>query len=273
VARWNRIPGTPYATGPMSDALPDIKSLNEVKRWEFAGAETVIAPPLVAVDDGVLNPRNIKLGPRKILVAASADNIKPLITGARVDFGQIVAKDLQASIRKILLADQLQPQDGPAMTATEVHVRVQLIRQLLGPLYGRLQSEFLQPLIERCFGIAWRAGVLGKPPETLMQRQYTVRYLSPLARAQKMEEVTGIQQFEASLIQKAQIDPTVFDIYDVQGSARHESELLGVPQKYIRDERAVAVLQKAHQQAAAAQQQQQVQLAALARAQPTTTGA
>jgi hypothetical protein len=64
---------------------------------------------------------------------------------------------LQAQIRKILMADQLQAQDGPAMTATEVHVRVNLIRQLLGPIYARLQAEYLQPLIERCFGLAYRA--------------------------------------------------------------------------------------------------------------------
>ena len=30
--------------------------------------------------------------------------------------------DLQRAIRKVMMSDQLEPKDGPAMTATEVHV-------------------------------------------------------------------------------------------------------------------------------------------------------
>lgn len=286
VPRWTRLPRSAYATGPMSTAMPDVKSVNRVIQLEFAGAETVLAPPMLAIDDGVLNTRNIKIGPKKIIVANDKDSLTPLITGARIDFSQLMISRLQAQIRKVLLADQLQPlaasADGnqPAMTATEVHTRVQLIRQLLGPVYGRLQAEYLQPLIERCFGILMRANrasgfkLLGPVPKTLQNRNYTVRYLSPLARAQKQEEVQGISQFEQSLIVKSQIDASVFDIYDVEASARHESELLGVPSNLIRDDRATALIRKAHQDATAQAQQNQVQLAALAKtAQLQPTGA
>ena len=93
--------------------------------------------------------------------------MKPLLTGADFNVAFTAEERLQASIRKIMMADQLQPQDGPAMTATEVHVRVALIRQLLGPVYGRFQAEYLQPLVERCFGIAFRAGVFPPAPESL----------------------------------------------------------------------------------------------------------
>jgi len=276
VPRWTRLPGSAYATGPMSQALPDVKTLNRVIELEFAGAETAIAPPMVVAEDGALNPKNIKIGPKKVIVATDVDSIKPLVTGARIDFSQLMISRIQASIRKVLFADQLQPltaaeasERPPAMTATEVHTRVMLIRQLLGPVYGRLQGEFLQPLIERCFGILMRAnaaagaGIVGSVPQSLANRNFTVRYLSPLARAQKMEEVTGIQQFEASLVNKARIDASVLDVYDVEAAARHESELLGVPSKLIRDDRKTQLLRKAHQQAAAQQQQRDVQLAAL----------
>jgi hypothetical protein len=117
----------------------------------------------IAEDDGVLNPRTVKVGPRRIIVN-STESMKPLLTGADFNVAFTAEERLQASIRKIMMADQLQPQDGPAMTATEVHVRVALIRQLLGPVYGRFQAEYLQPLVERCFGIAFRAGVFLPPP-------------------------------------------------------------------------------------------------------------
>lgn len=177
-----KIPGGSYGIGPVYDALPDCKELNETKRMEKAAQDLAISGMWIAEDDGVLNPRTVKVGPRRIIVANSVDSMKPLLTGSDFNVAFTAEERLQASIRKIMMADQLQPQDGPAMTATEVHVRVALIRQLLGPVYGRFQAEYLQPLVERCFGIAFRAGVFPEPPESMNAANFNVRYISPLAR-------------------------------------------------------------------------------------------
>jgi hypothetical protein len=263
--RWYRLPGSVYALGPMSDALPDVKSLQEVKRWEFAAAETAIAPPMVAVDDGVLNPRLVKLGPRKIIVANDVDSIKPLVTGARVEFGQLIVADLQSSIRRVLMADMFQKLlDDPRMTATQVHAIVGVLRQRMGPRFGRFQSEYLQPLVERSFGLALRAGVLGQPPESLMDREYTVRFLSPLARSQKLEDVSAMDRHEGALIAEAQAVPTVLDTYDWDEAQRYRAELLGVPAKLIPDARKVARARDEKQAAMQQQAQQQVALQAQA---------
>lgn len=262
VPRWARLPASCYATGPMSDALPDARTLNEVVKWGLMGAETAIAPPMVAEDDGVLNPKNIKMGPRKIIVANSVDSIKPLITGAKVEFAEIKAERLQAAIRRMLFADQLPPADGPVKTAYEWAVRVEMMRKLAGPLYARFQAEFLQVLIERTFGITWRANeasgykLVGRPPDSLLGRNFSVRYLSPLARAQRIEDVASMDRFEQALIVEAQIDPQVVDIYDMDETARERSRLLGIPQRLVRDERKVGVVRKARQEAQQAAQQQ-----------------
>tara|TARA_B100001105_G_scaffold236652_1_gene212604 strand:+ start:6749 stop:8362 length:1614 start_codon:yes stop_codon:yes gene_type:complete len=267
VPRWRRIPGTPYALGPMSDALPDCKSANEVARWEFAAAETAIAPPMIAEDDGVLNPRTIKLGPRKIIVANSVNSIKPLVTGANVQFGQMKVTELEAKVRRALMADLFDKVlNDPRMTATQVQAILGMLRQRMGPRFGRLQAEWLQPLVERCYGLALRAGALGRPPETLLQRNYTIRYLSPLARAQKLDEVASIETHEASLLQEAQAVPQVMDTYDWESGARKKAELRGVPADLVPSRRAVEQMreQRAQAQAAAQQaaQQQQVGQAA-----------
>lgn len=257
VPRWSRIPGSVYAVGMMSDALPDVKTLQEVKRWELAAAETAIAPPMKAVDDGVLNPRTVKLGPRKVIVMNSIDSMEPLITGAKVEYGQLVVESLQVSIRRCLMADLFDKLlNDPRMTATQVHAIIGVIRQRLGPRFGRMEAEFLQPLVERSYGIALRDGVLGKPPASLQQRQYNVRYLSPLARAQKLEDVSAMDRHETALMAEAAAVPSVLDTYDWDASARHRAELLGVPLKLIYDERKVAALrdEKAKAQQEAAQQ-------------------
>lgn len=270
VPRWMLIPDSVYAVGPVMDALPDARTLNELCKMDLAAGDLAIAGMWIAEDDGVLNPRSVKVGPRKIIVANSVDSMKPLKSGSDFNYAESKIARLQASIRKILMADQLQAQDGPAMTATEVHVRVALIRQLLGPVYGRLQAEYLQPMITRCFGIAYRAGVLGQAPESLAGRNYSIRYISPLARSQKLEEVTAIDQFVEGAAAAAAIDPTVMDNVDLDEAQRIRGEALGVPSAVIRSkadvsarrEQRAADLQAAQQQEQQAAMQQQVAMAA-----------
>ncbi|EOZ9097140.1 portal protein [Klebsiella aerogenes] len=249
VPRWMKIPGTSYGIGPVYDALPDCKELNETKRMEKAAQDLAIAGMWIAEDDGVLNPRTVKVGPRRIIVANSTDSMKPLLTGADFNVAFSAEDRLQASIRKIMMADQLQPQDGPAMTATEVHVRVALIRQLLGPVYGRFQAEYLQPLVERCFGLAYRAGVFPPAPESLQEANFNVRYISPLARAQQLENVTAIERLGANVANLAQVAPEVTDLIDADEATRVIADALGIPAKVIRTSDAVEQLRQQRQQA------------------------
>lgn len=265
VPRWMLVPGTAYPTGPMSQALGSIRTVNDIKAMELMNLDMAAAGMYVAEDDGVFNPRSVKIGPRKILVANSVDSIKPLAPAGQFDVTFTAEERLQAAIRKTLLADQLQPQDGPAMTATEVHVRVQLIRQLLGPIYGRLQAEYLTPLITRCFGLAYRAGVLGQAPESLQGISTNVKYISPLARAQRLEDVTAMDRFETTLMSEVQMDEGVLDLYDFEAAARFRADFLGVPKPTIRSPEKVDEIrkqrqdaQKQQQQQAASQQMQQV---------------
>lgn len=262
VPRWMLIPDSVYGVGPVFDALPDVKMLNELKRMELAAADLAIAGMWIAEDDGVLNPRTVKVGPRKIIVANSVESMKPLQTGANFQLSEKLTDQLQRAIRKVLMADQLQPQDGPAMTATEVHVRVNLIRQLLGPIYGRLQAEYLQPLIERCFGLAYRAGVFSPPPDSMAGREFSIRYISPLARAQKLEDVTAIERLHMNIANIAQVKPDVLDLIDEDAAVRVLADALGVPTKVVRKTADVDQLRqdRAQQQQAAQQQAQMAQV-------------
>ena len=273
VPRWMLVPGTPYATGPASKALGAARTLQDIKALELANLDLAVAGMYLGVDDGIFNPRTARLGPRKILVAASLDSLKRLDgDGAGFNVAFTAEDRLQAQIRKLMLADQLTPQDGPAMTATEVHARIQLIRQLLGPIYARLQSEYLQPLIERCFGIAYRAGILGVAPESIRGRPYIVKYVSPLARAQRMEEVTAIDQYVAGAAQIAQLYPEVLDTIDFDAAQKIRAEALGVPSKVVPTDVRLREIraQRAEQQQAA--QQQAMMSEAMVKSAPTLAG-
>ena len=261
VPRWMLIPDTVYAVGPMFDALPSARQLNEMVRMDMANAELTIAGMWIAEDDGVLNPRTIKVGPRKVIVANSVDSMKPLQTGGNWQLADDRIAQMRGQIRKLLMADQLQPQDGPAMTATEVHVRVSMIRQLLGPIYGRLQAEYLQPLVERCFALAYRAGIFGPAPDSIAGRGFNVKFIGPLARAAAMEDVGAIERLNTDIGALAAVKPEILDIVDFDEQTRTLASALGVPLKLIRDPDQVQALRDQRAQAQAQQQQQAQQQA------------
>lgn len=258
VPRWMRIPKSCYGVGPVFDALPDIRMLNELKAMELASADIAISGMWIATDDGVLNPRTIKLGPKKVVIANTVDSMKPLVTGANFQLSEMMVDRLTANIRRTLMADQLQPQNGPQMTATEVHVRVEMIRQLLGPVYGRLQAEYLQPLVERCFGLCYRAGILGQAPPSLAGKSYSVKYVSPLARAQRLDEVQSIEAFyqDIGLVAQGTGDASVADIIDSELALRRIGEGRGVPASIMRSSDDIAAIRQQRAQAQQAQQQQ-----------------
>jgi len=259
VPRWQKLPGSCYATGPVSGVLGNARMLNKLMACQLDAADIAISGMWLAVDDGVLNPNTIKIGPKKVVVAAEKDSLVPLQTGANFNLSFELIDRLQSAIRKGLMADQLQPQDKANMTATEVSVRVAMIRQLLGPRYGRMQAEYLRPLVERVFGLAFRAGALGMPPQSLANRNFDVRYISPLARAQKQEDVNAMDRYELSLYQQAQMDPSAMDGYKWDKARAKRAELLGVPAELVATEDELAEIRAQRQEAQQEQQAGMVQ--------------
>jgi hypothetical protein len=264
VPRWMRIPDTDYARGPVFDALPDIKSVNAVKSAMHENMAMHISGMYKVKDDGVVNPATIKIGARRIIPVGDMDNLQILKSGGDIQFAMNEIQGLQASIRRVLLADQLGPTEKAIQTATEVQTRNNQVRQILGPIFARFQAEFLQPFVERCFGMALRAGALPRVPDGLRDRVLTIKYRSPLARSQKMLEVQAIDEFMNRLITTAANTqkPDLLDVFDFEKGMQEVADLLGVdaelmvsPDK-LRQMRAA----RAKAQEAAQQQAQQAEM-------------
>mgnify|MGYP003651131531 CR=1 FL=1 len=158
------------------------------------------------------------------------------------------------AIRQAYYSDQLQLQEGPQMTATEVQVRYELMQRLLGPTLGRFQSEFLNPLIERVFGIMNRAEAFLPTPEVLEGQLIDIDYVGPLARSQRMEEAVAVERLYQLAMQIGQADPGIMDIINHDEAIRARAELLGVPKSILRGREEVDEIRE---QRAMQQQQQQ----------------
>jgi hypothetical protein len=247
----------------MYPALPDVRQLNKLKRMNSA-AEIAMSGMWLGVDDGVLNPRTVKLGPRKIIVAADKDSLSPLQTGANFELSEAMVSKLQGSIRKTLMADQLAAGPGRADRLRVERARrydSQAARPDLRPPAGRIPEAagraLLRPGVPRAASSS-RAGVVAWP-------DFSVRYVSPMARAQKLDEVNAVEAVFASAGQMATIDPTVMDELDPREAIKIITEGRGAPASIRRSPDDVAKLRQARadgakqaQAEAAAAQTQQV---------------
>ena len=231
VPRWAKATGEIYGRSPSYNALPDIKTQNKAVEIGLKAWAKAIDPPLLVQDDGVIG--RVRTTPAGITVIRNDGAIKPLQIGSNWQITDLKETQLRTAIRQAYYSDQLQLQEGPQMTATEVQVRYELMQRLLGPTLGRFQSEFLNPLIDRIFGIMFRAGALLPPPENIQESKLDIEYVGPLARSQRMEEANAIDRLYALAMNIAQVNPNVMEIINHEEAVRMRARLLGVPNSIL----------------------------------------
>ena len=157
---------------------------------------------------------------------------------------------LTSFMGRAFYVDQLQLKDSPAMTATEVQVRYELMQRLLGPTLGRLMSDFLDPLLSRTFNIMYRNGALPERPEVLNnESDLDIQYVGPLARAQKSDVAASTERWLGMVAQMAEIKPEVLEFPDWELIVRDHANVLNVPAKYMKSASKIAADRKKQQQA------------------------
>ena len=174
VSRWSKAMGEVFGRSPAMTALPDIKMLQEIMKTTIKAAQKVVDPPLLVPDDGVLGPVRTIPGGLNYYRASTGARIEPLLTGGNIGISYEMMQDLRERIRTTFFLDQLEFQGAPRMTATEVVERTERTLRLLGPTLGRLQSEFLGPMIERIYGVLLRAGRLPEAPDIRTRIKNTI---------------------------------------------------------------------------------------------------
>jgi hypothetical protein len=173
-------------------ALPDIRTLNKGDEMVLDAAGMAIRPPTTSVTDAILGEIDLTPGGHTYLEQQGA--LQFLDTKARFDVAQVLTEDRRARVQRIFFWEQLQLQSGKVMTATEVERRWDTMRRVLGPTLGRLESEFLNRIIDRCFAIMLRRGAFLPPPPELDGADLDIEYEGPLARSQKSSRLAALEQ-------------------------------------------------------------------------------
>ncbi len=259
VWRFQKVNSEVFGRGPVMDALPSIISLNELARIELAAANLNTFKPYMGFSDAVFNPHTFKLEPFTVIPIAPIGSggsppLIPLPDSSNPQFSQLTILDLRNQIKTLLFNDVNPNQSIQPESAAAVMINQQNLAQRIGPLFTRLQQEFLWPVIKRCAYIVDKLGLLPMPK--IKGVKINFRYRSPLALAKGQQDIARFSQYYQ--LMQGMFGPDAALMFINPGEAPYLiAEQMQVDKRYLNTPEGV---QKASQEAQNQQDQMKVDL-------------
>ena len=255
VSRYLKSSTEIYGRSPGMNALSEVKVLNKMVEHSLKAAAKQIDPPLLVPDDSMLSPIRMSPGSINYYRSGSRDRIETLQIGQASSVTLNSENQRRDAIAKMFHVDQLLITENRNMTATEVLQRNEEKMRILGPVLGRLQSELLEPLIIRVFNIMLRNKLFMPAPDILQKQELNIEYVSPMALAQRGQELQSIMRGLEIFGSISQALP-VMDYIHEAGLVKNIVKVLGLPAKVIKSDQEVQQIRQERQ----AQQQQQMEI-------------
>lgn len=263
ISRYMTAPNEVYARGPAHDALADILTLQAMARTTLRYGELVTDPIWITADDDSIDPFSAR--PGTINPGYLAPDGSPRVQALRPDgdprFGLEIMDQRRQSVNGAFLVTLFQvlvENTSDRKTATEVMELVREKGALLGPVGGRLRTEYLGPMIERELDILFAAKVIRPEdvPQALLDEgaDIDIEYDSPLTRAMRAEEGIGILRTLEVATQMAAVDPRVTKKINAARALDRLAEINGAPPDILySDDEMEAQVEEEKQQMAVAQ--------------------
>lgn len=268
VFRWFRQPTDAYGVdGPGRKAMGDVKEMyRSTGMWNNA-VEKVIEPPMVAPPEVGQYPMGTVPGFLNVAPGASKGNegfrpayqIEPdlkAIQEKRMELKSCIDITCFADVfRMIANTDKTQPE-----TATYWLQRIQENYNILAPMYGNFEHDWIKRMFRVMFKIFERQGVfrqggaVGPPPPQLANKGLKWNVISAIPAALKILQTSGYDKALMFLESSAKVNPQIQDVIDWDEMVRRYFIACNLPAKLIVSQDKVAAIrqQRAMQQAAAA---------------------
>jgi hypothetical protein len=198
VFRENVVPGETFGRGRLMSLISDIKTLNKAVELGLKAASLSISGVFTAVDDGILNVKNIRLQPGAIIpVGSNASNnpsLAPLQSSANFQVEQMLVNEIRQRINEHMLVEPFgNINDTSVRTATEMSIRQNDFVQTSVSSFSRLQTELLSKIVNKVIFILKKKGRI--PEFNIDGKQVKVQYSSPIAKMQGIEKIQEFNQF------------------------------------------------------------------------------
>ncbi len=251
---------------PGMTALGDVKQLQGEHRDKAKAIKKMVDPPLQGPPELRTQKTSLVAGDVTFVANMRDGGLKP-IHEVKPDLSAMVADMAETQYRiqrafyedlflMIARSDATLGADRP--TAREIEERHEEKLLALGPVIERNGDELHDPVIDRAFDIAQRAGLLPPAPPDLQGVRLKVEYVSVMAAAQKLAGVAMLDRFLTTAVNLAGAYPETrhkIKAFEVVDAYR---EAFAIDPALVRTNEEAQQLagQEAQAQAAAAQAQQ-----------------
>lgn len=242
VPRWTKLAGEVYGQSPAGNCLPDIQMVNQMVRTVLSAAQKASDPPLIVPNSGFLLP--LRTSPGSISYKEpNTEDIKALPVNHGPELGLAMMDHHRTQItRSFYIEHLLRERKRERQTSLEIQDERMEMLQQLGPVFGRISSELLGPMIFRSLSLLQSEGRLEGPP--VQEGAIEPHYTSQAARAQSMEKSMGIRRFLEGILPLASMEPSIVSSINFPELLRLSSRYENVPPSVMRSESEVAEIEE-----------------------------
>ena len=263
VPMWDTSSGEKYGRSPGMIALPDANTLQAMGETMLVAGQRVASPPLLVPNDGMFSevnafPDGISYYDVETAIQMGRNPIFPLESGGNLPLTRDMQKDYREQIFTAFYRNVLNlPITGPQMTATEVIQRKEEFIREIGPVFGRLETTYTAPLVERVFNIMLRADQFDPIPEVLQGRSIRFEYESPVKKIREQTQAAAMRLWLSEVAELGQVKPEALDLINVDNVVKFSAEAANLPQGVVNGTDTVAEIRNGRQQQMEQEQQQQ----------------
>lgn len=263
--RYFTEPGDLYGTSPAISAIASMGGASAIKRHMIKVSEKRADPAWLTHDPGILmdtRPNAIVGGG---LDAEGRRLVQRLdeVSGTDTRGAERLLEDDRSDIEDTFLGRLFSIlEETREMTAREVAERVSKEYALVAPTMGRLHEELIDPNVQREVDVLTEDPILSQklppiPPELIeAEGEYEVESTSPMALAERMEDVQGFAQAVEMAVNIASNTQRmeVLDTFDFDTAVPDIAGILNVPVSWLTDPRELAAKREEQQTRAGIEQ-------------------
>lgn len=258
--RWEVVGNDSYGSfAPGMLALGTARGLQKDQRQRYEAQDKMINPPLNV-------PASLRSS-RTSLVPGGINYIPDSSAGAKIESVFDINYPIRYALDSIADGRNMLKQaffndlflmitniGRSGVTATEIAERQEEKLLMLGPVLNRINEEFLDPIVERCYEELSRRGGLPDIPPELEGVDIQIEYTSMLYQAQKMVGIASLERGVSFVGNLAGARPEVLDKLNVDEIVNEYWAITGANPIGLNDDDTVNAIRQQRQQQQQAQQ-------------------
>ena len=271
VHRYRRFGHCVWGFGPGTIAIGDARQLQFLNELADVAAEKSVFPPLIAPSslEGEIGQGALEITYVDPTDPNSAKILREWATSGRYDVAKDRMGDKRDQLESAFHVDLFQlfsvrSKERAPLTATEANMIGGEKLTQFSPVFGRLVSEMLDPILSRLFGTLLRAGVFGAPPAAVLKAMGgknagvaapSVLYKNRIMLAMQERQNGSFMNFMSMAMPILELFPEAVDALNLPVAVRDAARNTGMPEGWIRPKKEVEAMQAARAEAQQAQQQ------------------